>query len=692
MVYRKQNNEVFNEVLIKISKMPKFSAGILYEAIKIIAEEGCHALHTTRISIWEISSDESHLKNLEYYDIETHEHSIQENFCPYTCQEYINLLKSERLIVINDIRIQNPFWDSMDEHDSKICAILNAPIRVEGKLVGVVCIEQDICDQYQNKREWTYAEQNFASSLADFMSLALINAEKHALTNRLEGFYTDIPEQEKLDTAKLASQPKPDFLANISHEIRTPLNAILGLTDLTLRIIDTPEAIEYLNNVKRAGAQLLSIINDILDFSKIEAGEFEIIPEKYNVHAMISDVVSMIYVYIGNKPIEFIIDDDPDLPYEMIGDVVRIKQIIINLLTNAVKFTKEGYITLSVSSKKTYEDENECVLNIAVEDTGIGIRKADIPSLYSNFTQLDTRKNRSIEGTGLGLSITKNLVELMNGEIFVESTYGKGSCFSLYIIQKISNPAPLRLQTAINGKTTPNIAILFSDSKKSNVLANKLIKMGAACDIIETHQTDLRKYSHIFFDDWQNKIIQNDDPQMPIPLPIFHDLKNNKVSIPLTNISILRMLGYDSHALMPTNHNIIQNQNLRLKNTKILVVDDIDINLLIVEELLHIHGADVDTALSGIQALELMANNVYDLIFMDHMMPDLDGLDTTSIIRAYPFESHQNVPIVALTANVVGDVHSMFLEHGMNDYLSKPINYSELERVLKQWLPQEKLG
>ena len=788
--------------LSQVTKLPALSAGILNDAANVIAKTGCHALDTHRVGIWTISDEVSKLNNLAYYDISTGKYTRSDDVDITECFEYIGLLKTERLIIINNARAPNPLTPILDVYGAYICAMLDAPIRIGGKLVGVVSIEQDVNDDFPERREWTIEEQNFASSLADFMAVAIESAERRNLMRRtetlmsnlpgmvyqclndppdftftfvsegsisllgytpeellgnsvmrfmdmvhpddaeelnrlnqvtlsvglplettfrivmkdgsikwiwersnvvefnpsgeprvLEGFYTDITEQRRLEAAELANRAKSEFLANMSHEIRTPMSAILGLTDLAIRSYPGESVPSYLENIKIAGNQLLTIINDILDFSKVEAGVVEIIPEKYNIHSMINDIVTMIHVRIGDKPLDFIIDDDPDMPVEIIGDVIRIKQIIINLLSNAVKFTDKGHIIFSIKSERG-DNDGDSKLLVSITDTGQGIRKEDIPTLFDSFAQVDTRKNRNIEGTGLGLAIAKSLINLMDGEIFVESKYGKGSRFSFYIIQKT---ATTHRMSSLPKDKRRKVAILYSTAEKSRILADKINKLGADCDILDS-AADAAEYTHVFFDSSYiddiskiscpgTRLIAVADSQAE---SIITPANIEFVHLPLTSVLLVRLLGGISD-IRDNGDSADDEISLKLSDTHMLVVDDIDINLIIARETLSHYGGKVDIANSGTKAIYMIKENDYDIVFMDHMMPEMDGVDVTKTIRKFPEEKYGSLPIIALTANVVGDVRDMFLENGMSDFLSKPLEHNEIIRVLQKWLPQEKL-
>ena len=417
--------------------------------------------------------------------------------------------------------------------------------------------------------------------------------------------------------AREASQAKSDFLANMSHEIRTPMNAITGMSELLLRRDLSDDARSDAQDIKQAATSLISIINDILDISKIEAGKLEIIPVRYMLSSLVHDAVSIIRMRIIEKPVEFITMVDDKIPNNLIGDEVRLRQIILNLLSNAAKFTDEGQIGLSIT-RYTENDESpssdKITLKIEITDTGRGIKDEDMKKLFSDFMQVDTVKNRTIEGTGLGLAITKRLCDAMGGNISMASVYGKGSTFTIIIPQEIDHNSPF---PAITGQQTYN------------------------------YQTKPLNIRYIF------------------------------------------------------------------PGARLLVVDDTPSNLKVAEGLLLPYKIKVDTCLSGARAIEMIhdQNNKhqsYDLVFMDHMMPEMDGVEAAAAIRELEKErtemcvenaEHspkllsgvpQGIPIIALTANAVSGMREMFLEKGFNDFLAKPIDVAKMDEILVRWIPEEK--
>jgi signal transduction histidine kinase/FixJ family two-component response regulator len=387
--------------------------------------------------------------------------------------------------------------------------------------------------------------------------------------------------------AEQANRAKSAFLARMSHEIRTPMNAIIGMSGLASREYGKAEGLEYIAEIKQAGENLLSIINDILDFSKIEAGSLEFTPAPYGMASLLNDTLNIIRIRLGDKPIELITDIDPNIPAFVTGDETRVRQILLNILSNAVKYTREGFIRFAASFKQV--GATAARLTFAVSDSGVGIKAEDMDKLFRNFVRIDQPGNAGIEGTGLGLTITRSLCRAMGGDVSVTSEYGKGSVFTATIAQDCENFTPMGV---ISGKA-------FEREERSAA----------------------------------------------------------RVTAP---------------------------------NALALIVDDNATNLKVAEGLLAPYKLRVDTCLSGAEAVRLAESARYDIIFMDHMMPEMDGLEAAAAIRAFEGDYFRDVPIIALTANAVVGMREMFLSKGFSDYLSKPIETGKLNEIIEKWIPRSK--
>ena len=400
-------------------------------------------------------------------------------------------------------------------------------------------------------------------------------------------------EREAKENALNASKAKSDFLANMSHEIRTPINAVLGMDEMILRESNDDAIRQYAVNIKQAGNSLLGIINDVLDFSKIESGKMDLLPETYDISSILVDLVTIISDRARRKKLALELHINPDIPKLLVGDSIRIKQCILNLLTNAVKYTMEGKVifTVDYSTDILPDGKHGIWLRVMVEDTGIGIKESDIEKLFAPFERIEENRNRTIEGTGLGLNIVQKILVLMGSKLDVRSEYGKGSVFSFSVWQDVTDVEPIG-------------------------------------DIMEAY------HKRVMF-----------------------------------------MEKYTEKLFAP--------------RARILFVDDTVINLEVVKGLLKNTKIQLDTATSGKETLEKVRQNTYDILFIDHRMPEMDGMETLMAIQNLSDNKCLGKPCIALTANAINGAREMYLAAGFTDYLSKPVSPEKLEEMIIRYLPPE---
>ncbi|MCM1524607.1 MAG: PocR ligand-binding domain-containing protein, partial [Ruminococcus sp.] len=492
-----------------------------------------------------------------------------------------------------------------------------------------------------------------------------------------------------------AAHIKSDFLANMSHEIRTPMNAVLGMADLALREDMSDAARDYIKTIKTSSKTLLVIINDILDFSKIESGKMEINEVVYEPLSEINDLAGIAYSRIGDKDIEFTMDVAPDMPQNLYGDNVRIHQIILNLLTNGIKFTRHGQVHLEMKWEKT--DEDTALIKVSVTDTGIGIKKENLNKLFNSFQQVDSKRNRNIEGTGLGLAISKELLRLMNGTISVESEYEKGSRFFFEVPQKIIDGAP----SIPKPDKKVSAAILVGSKYVKDQLISDLKWIDADyIDLSAEGSMEESSFDYLIFDKVSAsqpvKDFLRSNPNVKSIL--IDDYGNTKdpnmpntavLSKPVYSLGLYNAMGIVNYTLgIDTDDK--DGFVFTAPDAKVLIVDDNRINLTVASGLLEPLEMQIDLANSAAEAIDMIQRVQYDMVFMDHMMPEVDGVETTRIIRRM-IPSYNDVPIIALTANAAGGAKDMFIREGMNDFVSKPIEVKTITAKIRQWLPQEKI-
>ena len=505
-----------------------------------------------------------------------------------------------------------------------------------------------------------------------------------------------------------AERTKDDFLANISHEIRTPINTIAGMSEILANEDLKDDVREKVQDLQGASRNLVTLVSDMLDFAEIQSGKLELTESSYNLTSTINDIVNIINNQKKSKEIEFILDIDTDIPALLVGDEQKLKRAMLNILSNAVKFTEVGCVVLEISCRRERYGVNLC---ITVRDTGIGIDSSQLHNVFNSFSMVDTKRNRQEGGVGLGLAIAQAIIEKMGGFISVRSKKGEGSEFQIIVPQKVEQYEPmivLENPLRFNVLVYIDMNQFFISAVKSeygnnirNITENLGIVVHVCRNLNELKRRIERNYiTHIFITLYEYTMDEsyfNGLAKQTGVVIILEETEDYRVH----SDDIIRL--YKPFYALPVSiilkggkrYNNLSRENMNRNmfiapDAKILIVDDNTINLRVESSLMKNYRFTIDTALSGMEALEKLESKDYDMVFMDHMMPEMDGVDTLHRIRDKAGIYYANIPVIALTANAVAGAKEMLIAEGFQDFLSKPVEIASMHRILEKYLPDAK--
>jgi signal transduction histidine kinase/CheY-like chemotaxis protein len=692
-----------NRALSALATEKTLHSGNIIEAAELITEVSARTLNIQRVSVWLLEKSASELACVTLYSIDNKCHRGHRAVQRAGNEAYFDALQESRVLAITDALTDPRTKCLADAYlmPAEATSMLDAVIRIDGAVVGVVCHEHT-----GTSRSWSAEEENFAGSIANLMALALEARDRRRAQEELLA---------AKNAAEAASEAKSRFLATMSHEIRTPLNGVVGMLKLLRNSDLNTKQERFVHKGVLSSEALLNVINDILDFSKIEAGRLELERVRFNVVETVENVVQMFAQRAEEQYIELACSISDSVPRQVIGDPNRLGQVLINLLGNAHKFTKKGEIIVDVHCLQ--ETQQQIELEFKVRDTGKGISAHDKERIFEPFLQEDNSTTRRFGGTGLGLGISRQLVGLMDGTIGVESTPGHGSTFSFTVMlskapPKKSEPHPL------NGMRGRHALIVDDHAITREIIAYQLKCWNCISSTAGNGTTALQQIREQTkhgtpFDfviiDWNMPKMNGeelcrrikDDPALAdLPLILLSSVGGmhpNRLKELGINAWIAKparqselhdaIINVMNHADTASSNDIAPTDewDSHRKNIRILLAEDNEINQEVAVEILLQNGFTCDIASNGNEAVEAIEKNHYDLIFMDCMMPEMDGYDATRTIRSIEKSSGRHHPIIALTANAMKGDRETCLEAGMDDYLSKPLDPDEVVAMISKW-------